>query len=364
MLRKEDELKNMTKKEREEFERQKAFYYKRIRQINNFKKAVMLPYTIPKAIYNLVTQKEKNLAQAKEIERLKRVIESKKKCANYQDPNGIVLWRDEYLSKIHGVFKIGVDMEGKEIEFDFNNTANILTGGAPGGGKSNLILLVLYQALLQGSKCYIADFKGTDYVALEDKTNVIYNHKELLSILKEFYNEYEKRKEMFRTVKAKNLKEFNEKSDSKLKRTYLLIDELAEALEIANPNIPQGDKKKLEKEIEELLKSIARLGRAFGINLICGTQRPDVGVIAGQARDQFQKRICFQARSQTSQIVIGDKIASTIREEQKGRAYLETATNYIEVQTYYITDEFFEVLPNQLKIVKSEKKKLKKLDDL
>jgi DNA segregation ATPase FtsK/SpoIIIE, S-DNA-T family len=302
----------------------------------------------------------------KENSRLKMVIDSKNKWANYQNPYGLVEWRDDFLCGKHGVFAIGVTMEGQQVTFDFNKTPNILCGGAPGGGKSRLMLLVLYQALKQGSKCYLADFKGTDYVDLEDKTNIIYSHKELLEILKNFHEEYQRRRQLFRTVKARDLKEYNEKVASKdrLLREYIFIDEYAEAIEISDMNMPEGEKQRLSKGINDSCKSIARLGRAFGLNLYIATQRGDVTIIPGQFRDMLQKRICFQARKQTSNITIGSDIASTISEEDKGRAYLEKSTNCEEMQTYFISDKFLESLPNILKIVKPEEKKLKTLDEL
>jgi len=104
-----------------------------------------------------------------------------------------------------------------------------------------------------------------------------------------------------------------------LKRYYLMIDELGEAMEIVNPDMESKDVKELEKGIADYAKSLARLSSAFGIHLIFGTQRPDVGILEGQTRDQFIGRICFKAVKNTSNIVLDSPIACELKSEEKGR---------------------------------------------
>lgn len=64
----------------------------------------------------------------------------------------------------------------------------------------------------------------------------------------------------------------------------LVIDELAELL-----SGPKSVKAEVE-DAEARLDSIARLGRAAGVHLICATQRPSVEVLGGSLRDQLAYR--------------------------------------------------------------------------
>jgi|WetSurMetagenome_2_1015567.scaffolds.fasta_scaffold01672_8 DNA segregation ATPase FtsK/SpoIIIE-like protein len=290
---------------------------------------------------NVIIQEHK-----KEIERLNRVIQSKQKWGNAYK-GGIIEWQDNYL-KGHGIFNVGVDVtNGNEYIIDFNKNANILVGGAPGEGKTKFIQMIGYQALLHGSKIHIGEFKGgADFQRFFNKCNVVLTHKDLISLLKELDNERKRRVSLFLNVGAENLAEYNQITNKNMKREYLIIDELGEAMEIVGTEIPQKTKKEMESTIEDYIKSLARLGRAFGINLIFGTQRPDVKVIEGQTRDQFMKRVCFRAVRNTSNIVLDSPIASTIPEDNKGRCYINKSIDFDLVQIYLFRKDMIKNLPN------------------
>jgi len=362
-------MQKLTEKQQEEFNRQHMEY-------RHYRNRNFIGFKVFRLIKRQLFKNKKLIKQMqKENERLQRVIMSKEKFKNYQDPNGFIEFKDELL-KSQGIFSIGLTMNGKPVLFDFNISPNVLCGGAPGGGKTNLILLVSYQAILHGCDVNIADFKGTDFIEMESKCNVIYDHKELVKKLKELHSECKTRKDLFRQFKAGNLKEYNQRSGKGLKRVYMIIDELAEAMEIIDVDIPNQEKKDIEKDISLYLKSIARLGRAYGVNLFCGTQRPDVDVIKGNTRDMFIERICFQSTRQTSQIVLEDSIASDLNKDNKGRAYIKDSNKYIEVQTYYFDKNTIVNLPNinqnkseieekiDQKLDKKTPKKLVKLSDI
>jgi len=299
----------------------------------------------------------------KEIERLKRVIESKQKWANAYK-GGIIEWQDNYL-KGHGIFNVGVDVtNGQEYIIDFSKNANILVGGAPGEGKTKFIQMLSYQAILHGSKIHIGEFKGgADFQRFFNKCNVVLNHKDLINLLIELDKERKRRVNLFLQVGAENLVDYNQITNKNLKREYLIIDELGEAMEIVDINIPKKTRTEMESTIEGYIKSLARLGRAFGINLIFGTQRPDVGVIQGQTRDQFMKRVCFRAVRNTSNIVLDSPIASTIPEDNQGRCYVNKSIDFDLVQIYLFRKDMIKNLPNldkksHLKVVE-EKPNLK-----
>jgi len=129
-------------------------------------------------------------------------------------------------------------------------------------------------------------------------------------------------------------------------------------MEVDVDELDEKELRILKKELEKNLKSIVRLGRAFGCNVIAGTQRPDVGVIEGQARSQFGCRVCFQADRATSLIVLDDKIASEL-DDTPGRAVVKKRNTLVETQIYFWDKETLSEIQNKklskddLKIVKN-----------
>jgi DNA segregation ATPase FtsK/SpoIIIE-like protein len=260
-------------------------------------------------------------------------------------------------------FCVGVNAINHEKYYiDFNIQSNLLVGGAPGGGKSKFIELLMYEAAKCGHNVIVGDFKGLDLKPYEKKCKVIYTHKELINALMFLRGELKRRVEIFRSANVKNINQYNKKTGKNMKRWFLFIDELGEATEIIDPDLKPAEIKEMEKTIDGLIKSLARLGRALGINLVFGTQRPDVGILQGQTRSQFIHRVCFLADRYTSQIVLDDVIATTIDEKIKGRCYIRRNISFDEVQVYYLPEKLIETLPDKIidfkqKTIKSASKK-------
>ena len=84
-------------------------------------------------------------------------------------------------------------------------------------------------------------------------------------------------------------------------------DEVAELLD--KTGLEKAAKEKVVK-VENLLSTIARQGRAFGINLILATQRPDANILSGQIRNNIDYRACGRADDVLSKIVLDNTDAS------------------------------------------------------
>lgn len=261
-------------------------------------------------------------------------------------------------------FCIGVNIHnGCPYYLDFGDQSNLLIGGCPGSGKTRFVRLLAYQALRLGHKVIIGDFKGLDFQKFEPKCQVIYNHKELIDTLM-FLNdsEIEKRKKLFRSVGAENITDYNKITCKNLKRIFLIIDELGEAMEVVNVNIDKKERKSMEEILDDYTKSLARLGRAYGINLIFGTQRPDVGILQGQTRSQFIYRVCFLADDMTSRIVLNNSIAEKIPYKAKGRCFVREGISYIPVQVYNFEFPLLRILPDmkpEIKVLNNKNAKTK-----
>ena len=93
-------------------------------------------------------------------------------------------------------------------------------------------------------------------------------------------------------------------------RIVVVIDELADLIywDRDRQRVVEGE---ISREclgvIESMLVKIATLGRAAGIHLILGTQRPDASVLSGQLRANIPSRICLKVvNNMERRIILGD----------------------------------------------------------
>ena len=247
-------------------------------------------------------------------------------------------WRDEYLSKDSFVLALGEGYIGP-IAVDLAKIPHILLGGSTGSGKSVLLKLLLMQALKKGAKVYIADFKGgVDFPpAWHERCRMCFEEDDLLELLTGLADELERRKRLFGKAGCSNLDEYNEATETQLKRLVFACDEVAEILDKSG-----ADKKRKDQiaPIESKLSIIARQGRAFGIHLILATQRPDANLIPGQIRTNLGCRICGRADSILSQIILDSTAAADqIPKEARGRFLLHDGTVF---QGFWFDEREFE----------------------
>ena len=138
------------------------------------------------------------------------------------------------------------------------------------------------------------------------------------------------------TERIKNIEEYNSfKSTETLPHIVVATDEVAEMLDRTGR---KDDKAKIDK-VTEMLSTIARIGRAYGIHLILATQRPDANVIPGQIKNNLTYRACGHADKTLSQIVIDSTDASEIPADFPGRFITDTG---VEFQALMLSDSFYQ----------------------
>ncbi len=196
-----------------------------------------------------------------------------------------------------------------DVVVDLNKMPHLLIGGSTGSGKSVLLKSLIYQCYVKGALVYIADFKGgIDFNGRwRAIANVETNIDELIERLEKIVSELAERKLEFFENNAVNITEFREKTGQECKRIVFACDEVAELLD--KTGLEKTAKEKVVK-VENLLSTIARQGRAFGINLILATQRPDANILSGQIRNNIDYRTCGRADDVLSKIVLDNTDAS------------------------------------------------------
>ena len=256
--------------------------------------------------------------------------------SEFQIPE-LIRWDDEYISGEDGVFVVG-ESDLDRISFDVNRTPHVLVAGETGSGKSVILRCLLWQAINKNYKVLMIDFKGgiefgREY---EDFGEVIMERKRASEVLAQLVAENEARMKMFRSHDVKNLPEYNRKTHSDLCRICIFSDELAEMLDKSGAS---KEDKELMEQIAGHLSTIARLGRAQGINLFLGVQRPDANVINGQIKNNIPLRLSGRfADESVSRIVLGNTAATNLP-EIKGRFLYKIGNDTVEFQSYYFKDE-------------------------
>ena len=195
-------------------------------------------------------------------------------------------------------YTLGRSADGEEVLVDLAKTPHALIAGATGSGKTILMVNLLLQSVIKrnrdkdyNSEIIIADLKGgVDYQGFwEEEATLCLDEKSFLRELTRIVGILEFRKMFLRQWSARNILEFNEKYPEHILPVILVAcDEIVEVLDKTGADT---NRKEMIKQIEAKISTIARQGRAFGIHLILGTQRPDSDVLNGQIKNNLQIRV-------------------------------------------------------------------------
>ena len=226
----------------------------------------------------------------------------------------------EHLPKI----LVGESLDGPVV-IDLNKQPHFLVAGSTGSGKTTLIKSIIMQLLERdnnkNSICdvFLIDLKGgLDYPPSwrGQLCSFSSNSEDALSLLSYVVQELEQRKILFAMVSEQHgkscssLEDYNRiVEDNKLRRIAVVIDEIAELTDSTGMGKEYKD---LAKAIVSQLSTLARLGRAFGINLFLGTQRPDVNAIPGQIKNNLDVRLCGKADQTLSMIILDNTSAADL----------------------------------------------------
>jgi DNA segregation ATPase FtsK/SpoIIIE, S-DNA-T family len=209
------------------------------------------------------------------------------------------------------------------IIHDFEKKAHIIVAGTTDFGKSNWVNCVINTLLLN---------KGEDvtFTLIDLKGGLEFNRYHHLKQVQAYATDVEKAREALKSAveKMDEVTEYLlEKGFSNVKeagfkeRHFIVIDEAADMAD--------------DKGCQELLKDIARKGRASGLRLVYTTQYPTVETISSQVKRNCIGRLCFVLDTATASQVVLDQGGAEKLPAIQGRA-LYKDLRLIEVQTPYI----------------------------
>jgi len=242
----------------------------------------------------------------------------------------LISWSDSYMPDGR-CFAVGEGYEGKVI-WDAAAMPHGLIAGATGSGKTGLLRCIIHQAIQKKFSVSVLDFKGGgDFVWLEDvKNSTVISEPEaardeLLFLLAEVRD----RMAAFKAAGVSNVDEYNALGREQFEPWLLVVDEAAEVLDVK----AKGDDKELYAEIDQTLRTLARLSRAAGVHLLMGVIRPSHEVLDGQIKNNLLWRVCgYFPDSPASRIVLDNDKATTLPPKMKGRFIVGDEP----VQAYYL----------------------------
>ena len=251
------------------------------------------------------------------------------KISTVEASNGLpskINWNENYIKYEDFTLNLGKSIIGNYL-VNLNKIPHLLIAGSTGSGKSVLLRNILHQCILKDACVILADFKGgVDYGQyFKDNCLFVTDIDNFIEILEGLVDVLNDRKMKFAELGASNLREYNKiniKGDKK-QRIIIAIDEIGEVLD--KTGLDKIRKAKVLK-VEESLATIARLGRAFGLNLILSTQRPDANILSGQIRNNIDGRYCGRADDVLSKIALDNTLASDIPKYEQGMFVAQDGT--------------------------------------
>lgn len=174
----------------------------------------------------------------------------------------------------------------KDVTWDFIEEPHLLIGGGTGGGKTVVLMTIIY-ALAKIGFIDICDPKNSDLAGLKKIPvfhNRVYTSKEdIINCFEENVEFMEKRyKLMSSSHKFQAGKNFTHYD---MKPKFILVDEWAALMAKIDRDYSQ------QGELMEYLSQLVLEGRQAGVFIIFAMQRPDGEFIKTALRDNFMKRL-------------------------------------------------------------------------
>ncbi|RYI24988.1 cell division protein FtsK [Bacillus infantis] len=284
-------------------------------------KGLKLNKTLPEQIQDLL-KKKRELKKEVEISFDGMLI-----FRVYDEPLTTEWFFNEKLAKKCKGWNVPVGLSRKGLIFhDFEKKSHIIVAGTTDFGKSNWVNCTINTLLYthpEDVSFTLIDLKGglefNRYRHLKQVKAYASNVEEAQEALTLAVEEMDRVTEHLLEKGYSNVKEAGFKG-----RHFIVIDEAADMADDA--------------KCQELLKDIARKGRASGLRLIYTTQYPTAETISSQVKRNCIGRLCFVLDTSTASNVVLDQSGAENLPLIQGRA-LYKDVKLIEVQAPYITSD-------------------------
>lgn len=230
------------------------------------------------------------------------------------------------------------------LSLPLQNLGNVLVGGLPGSGKSELLAAMIAGLLPHPryARVAIIDPKLVDFGVIPSDLAGLWqpvatDQAAAIDLVGEVLAECQRRFAMLKEAGARSLAAYNASaSGERLPYLVAFVDELADFA---------GDKR-----FGPLALEIGRKGRAAGVSLVLATQRPSADVVDSSLRAVAGASIAFRVRNvYDSRTIIGDGGAELLPADVPGRCIVQRG-DVTHCQSYYAglaTGEFDRFIARQ-----------------
>ena len=213
---------------------------------------------------------------------------------------------------------------------------HLLVAGVTGGGKSNLLNVILMSLLTKSKRLQIhcIDLKVVELNLYKNFPQVKVSGTliDALETLKSVQTEMNRR---YGSVLVKSGHRKIDPVRDKLDRILVMMDECSDIL--AKAQRSSKDYKTIE-ECKEITNTLARKGRAAGIHLILATQRASKDMLDSRIIGNMSSKVCFRMASVANSVhVLNSKEAYDLP-KIAGRAYWSDGNDLEEIQVPYVTE--------------------------
>lgn len=203
---------------------------------------------------------------------------------------------------------VGVDGNGSPVALPLRNLGNVLVGGLPGGGKSELLASMMAGLLRQDASGRTVQVAAVDTklvsFGLLPNLAALYAPPALTledahGLVSSLAGEVQRRFELLHAARVRSLEELESVTGERLPYLACFVDELADLS--TDPDKARRDR------FLALAQEIGRKGRAAGVALVMATQRPSADVIPSSLRNLAGAAVAFRvSRNHDSIAVLGE----------------------------------------------------------
>lgn len=259
---------------------------------------------------------------------------------------------------------IGFGAGKKPYVISLEEVPHLLIGGSTQMGKSSFFrqaITCLYFGNTPNIKITFIDLKqGMESILFNGVKDIstISNVGSAVKVLANALADLKERAKFLAHNECQNIAQFNKKSrstrksfgnfkaENDLPRLVFFIDEASE-LFLTGKSARASE----STDAKRICQTLVAQGRAVGIHLVIGTQRPDASTIDMSIKANLAGRLCFHTSDNASSMVVLDSVrAADLSNDLKGRAIWRNGAELQEVQTPFLSPETATEIFKDLKV--------------